>query len=93
MTAYFQEHEPRTTHFEWSITDDHSQVHIHERYADSDQAMSHMSFFQENYGKAFSELLNPQAVVVYGHPSPELANALQALKPMVMTTLQGFSRP
>ncbi|MFY8149782.1 MAG: hypothetical protein ACOVNL_11295 [Prochlorococcaceae cyanobacterium] len=92
MSAHFEANEPRTTHFEWSVSDDHSQVHIHERYADSEQALAHMGTFGEKFGERFMSLLTPQAVVVYGHPSSALSSALEGLSPVHMIPFEGFAR-
>lgn len=92
MAAYFQENEPSTTHFEWSVNVERDCVHIHERYADSAQALAHMSAFGERFGSRFMGLLQPQSVVVYGFPNAELSQALQGLTPQTLETFAGFAR-
>jgi len=82
MSEFFQSNEPDTTHFEWSVTDDRTRVDIHERYANSAQALTHMAAFGERFGSRFMVLLKPASVVVYGFPTPELQAALEGLSPL-----------
>lgn len=92
MSNFFQANEPETTHFEWSSTEDQDQVHIHERYANSAQALAHMAAFGENFGSQFMSLLKPTSVIVYGFPTPELKTALAGLSPKFTVTFAGFQR-
>jgi len=92
MSAYFLEHEPDTTHFEWSSTAERSHVHIHERYANSEQALAHMAAFGQQFGSRFMALLKPVSVVVYGNPSAELRSALEGLSPAFTQPFAGFHR-
>ena len=92
MSSYFQANEPYTTHFEWSATTDRARVDIHERYANSEQALSHMSAFGEQFGSRFMAILKPTSVVVYGFPSPDLQSALAGMSPLCTDTFAGFQR-
>ena len=92
MSDYFQSNEPSTTHFEWSATSDRTRVDIHERYANSAQALSHMAAFGERFGSRFMDLLKPTSVVVYGFPTAELQAALAALSPLSTESFAGFHR-
>jgi hypothetical protein len=92
MSDYFQSNEPSTTHFEWSATSDRTRVDIHERYANSAQALSHMAAFGERFGSRFMDLLKPTSVVVYGFPTAELQAALAGLSPLSTESFAGFHR-
>ena len=92
MSDFFQTNEPDTTHFEWSTTESQDQVHIHERYANSAQALAHMTAFGEKFGSRFMSLLKPTSVVVYGFPTPELKTALAGLSPKFTQNFAGFHR-
>ena len=92
MSDYFSAHEPNTTHFEWSVNAGRSQVHVHERYANSEQALAHMAAFGERFGSRFMALLKPVSVTVYGNPSPALRAGLEAMSPTHMASIAGFSR-
>lgn len=92
MSGYFEANEPSTTHFEWSATSDRARVDIHERYANSEQALSHMATFGQQFGSRFMSLLKPTSVVVYGFPTPDLQSALAGLSPLHTDAFAGFHR-
>lgn len=92
MTEYFLTNESDTTNFEFSINSAHDEVHVYERYTNSDQALLHMKAFGDLFGPDFMALLTPIRVVAYGFPTDELSTALSALSPVKMTSFQGFFR-
>lgn len=92
MSGHFEVNEPSTTHFEWSATRDRGRVDIHERYSNSEQALSHMAAFGQQFGSRFMSLLKPTSVVVYGSPSVDLQSALARLSPLYTETFAGFHR-
>ena len=92
MTEYFQSNEPHTTNFEFSVNAAHDEIHVHERYLNSAQALLHMKAFGDLFGSDFMSLLTPVKVVAYGFPTDELSAALDALSPVKMNTFQGFTR-
>lgn len=92
MSEYFAAQEPHTTHFEWSVSADRSRVHVHERYANSEQALAHMAAFGERFGSRFMALLKPLSFTVYGNPSPALRAGLEAMSPSHMASIAGFHR-
>lgn len=92
MTDYVFTNEPTTTHFEWSITNDKTCIYLHERYADSSQAMAHIAAFGERFGSRFMNLLKPSAVVVFGHPNRDLKKQLEGLSPQFTEIVAGFQR-
>jgi hypothetical protein len=92
MTEYFQSNEPDTTNFEFSVNAAHDEIHVHERYLNSAQALLHMKAFGDLFGSDFMSLLTPVKVVAYGFPTDELSAALDALSPVKMNTFQGFTR-
>ena len=56
MTEYFQSNEPDTTNFEFSVNAAHDEIHVHERYLNSSQALLHMKAFGELFGSDFMSL-------------------------------------
>ena len=92
MSEDFLANEPNTLNFEWSIDSTSTLLHLHERYGNSDTAINHMKTFGAKYGERFMSLISPQRVVVYGHPSESLSNDLQALSPVRLSHLGGFTR-
>ena len=92
MSEHFQSNEPDTLNFELSINSTHDEVHVHERYLNSAQALVHMKSFGDLFGSDFMSLLTPVKVVSYGFPTEELSSALEGLSPIKMTAFQGFTR-
>ena len=92
MSNDFMENEHQTLNFEWSIDSTQTLLHVHERYEDSVTALGHVKSFRSKYGERFTSLISPFRVVVYGHPSEPLSNELQALRPVVLNCLGGFTR-
>jgi quinol monooxygenase YgiN len=82
--------EPGQVIFEWFI-DDHD-VHIYERYDDSDTALFHVQRFVENFAGRFLSLCTPTRMSVYGEPSDELKAALTGFNPRYLGTLAGHAR-
>ena len=83
--------EPGAVAYEWFVTDDGSQVHIYERYADSDAALAHFGSFGENFAERFFGAVDPTGIVVYGSPSDALRDGLAALGPSYLGPLGGFA--
>lgn len=92
MSSYFHSNESGTTHFEWSTAADRSKVVLHERYADSEAALSHIMAFGERFAERFMALVVLKRVVVSGYPTPALQETLAGMSPEVLTTFAGFSR-
>lgn len=85
--------EKGTLEYEWYLTDDGRICHLHERFADSDAMIEHLS------GDIVSEVL-PQLLEVadltgfdvHGDPSPEGQEALAAFGTRNFHELAGFVR-
>ena len=92
MSEHFESNEPDTLNFELSVNAAHDEIHVHERYSNSTQALAHMKTFGDMFGSEFMSLLTPVKVVAYGFPTQELSTALEALSPVKMNTFQGFTR-
>jgi quinol monooxygenase YgiN len=78
--------------YEWSISDDDSVVHIHEGYADSAATLTHLATFREQFAERFLAAVQPTRFVVYGTPSDEVKEALEASGPVYMRPFVGFAR-
>ncbi len=83
--------EPGARAYEWFITDDESQVHIYERYADSDATLAHLGSFGENFAERFLGAVDPTGFAVYGSPSDALREGLAALGPTYLGPFGGFA--
>jgi len=92
MVGTTMANEPGTLNFEWSRSADGTLCHLHERYADSAAAMTHVAAFGEKYAPRFLEALKPVRFVVYGAPSQEVKDALAGFNPVYMQPAAGFRR-
>ena len=87
------EKEPGALEYEYNVSDDQKTVDIYERYSDSKAAVVHLTEnFVPNFSKEFMAVAKPVHFVVYGAASPELKKVLEGLKPVYMTTFDGFTR-
>jgi len=92
MSKNFSANEPGTLNFEWSVDASFSELHLHERYADSTTALGHIQTFGSSYAERFLALASIQSVTVYGFPSEELLSALSAMSPKILQSVSGFTR-
>ena len=84
--------EPDTLDYEWFVSDDGRRLHLFERYADADAAMTHIRTFGERYMARFFDVLAPERMTIYGAPDDRVRGALAQLTPEVMSRAAGFSR-
>ncbi len=84
--------EPGTLSYEWTLNESNTVCHIHERYADSDSAVSHLHTFNEKFAARLMALGDATGFVVYGSPSDELKGALEAFGGTYMSPIGGFTR-
>jgi quinol monooxygenase YgiN len=84
--------EPGTLTYEWSLGVHDPVAHVYERYADSITALAHLASFRETFAQAFLALVEPRRFIVYGNPSDELKQALEASKPVYMASFTRFAR-
>jgi quinol monooxygenase YgiN len=92
MVAATIKNEPETIGYEWTVSEDNRQCHIHERYADSDATVKHLKTFVEQYAGRLMELGNATRFVVYGNPNNEVKQALDGFGAVYMPTIGGFHR-
>src|SRR5689334_10738520 len=92
MSEATERDEPGTLDYEWHLSDDGPRLHLFERYADADAAMTHLGTFGERYMRRFFAVLAPERMTVYGAPDDRVRGALAQLSPQVMTRAAGFSR-
>lgn len=92
MVATTKQNEPHTIGYEWTINDDHTQCHIHERYADSDATIKHLATFVDKYAGRLMEIGNATRFIVYGNPNDDVKKALDGFGAVYMPTIGGFLR-
>lgn len=84
--------EPGTLAYEWTLNEDNNICHIHERYSDSNSALIHLNTFNENFAERLMAIGDATGFVVYGNPSNELKDALEAFGGTYMSPIGGFTR-
>lgn len=84
--------EAGTLSYEWFLSEDDTECHIYERYADSDAVMVHLGNFGPKFASRFMESVEPTSLSVYGEPSDEVRTALDSLGAVYLGTFGGFSR-
>ena len=92
MVEATEANEPNTLNYEWFISEDGSNCHIYERYADSAATMTHLGSFGQNYAERFLAMVNPTRFVVYGNPNDEVRQALAGFGAVHMEQIGGFAR-
>lgn len=84
--------EPGTLSYEWTLNENVTVCHIHERYADSASAIVHLQTFTEKFAARLLALGAATGFVVYGNPSAELKDALKGFGGTYMAPIGGFNR-
>jgi quinol monooxygenase YgiN len=84
--------EPGTLSYEWTLNEDNTVCHIHERYADSESAIVHLQTFTEKFAARLLALGAATGFVVYGNPSAPLKEALEGFSGTYMAPIGGFTR-
>jgi quinol monooxygenase YgiN len=84
--------EPGTLAYEWSISGDGKQCHIHEWYRDSAATVAHLTSFKANYAARLMSMGVATRFVVYGNPDSSVREALEGFGAAYMSPLGGFVR-
>jgi len=84
--------EPGTLAYEWYISEDEGTVHIFEKYASSEDMITHVNGFLEKWAARFMDALDITRLVVYGDPSPAAREILDSWGSIYMGPWGGFSR-
>ncbi len=91
LVAAVEANEPRTTHYEWSLSADGSRHFNYDRFEDSEAAMAHLAAFG-SFAERYMAALTPTRFVVYGSPSEEVMSAVAAFNAEAVTPIGGFAR-
>lgn len=92
MVTTTRSEEPGATHYEWSLDDKGSRLHLYERFADSDAVLKHLATFNAKFAERFMASLNPVRMTVYGNPNEEAAKTLEGMGATFVSQIGGFSR-
>ena len=74
--------------YDWFLSADQSECVVRERYVDSQALLDHLAIVSEQLGALVG--LSDLSLELYGDPSPELLQALNAFNPSVLSYLQGL---
>ncbi|WP_313027684.1 putative quinol monooxygenase [Pseudomonas lopnurensis] len=83
--------EPGTLMYEYSVNDEHTVVHIIERYR-ADAVVSHIEQTFAPFGEKFLELVTITSLLVYGSPDEPTRKHLDAFGAVYMNSFDGFTR-
>ena len=78
--------------YDWYVSEDGTQCHINERYADSAATMAHLANFGANFAERFVSMTQPTSFSVYGPASDEVREALAGFSPAYLQVFGGFRR-
>ena len=92
MVAAAKKNEPDTIGYEWTVNDDNTHCHIHERYADSNAAIRHLATFVDKYAGRLMEIGSATRFIVYGNPNDDVKKSLDGFGAVYMPTIGGFAR-
>jgi len=82
--------EPGTLAYEWFISEDGKQCHIHEWYKDSAATVAHLTTFKANYAARLMSMCVATRFVVYGNSDSSVRQALEGFGAVYMSPLGGF---
>lgn len=69
--------EPGTTHYQWSLDENGTTLHLYERYEDSDPALKHMADFDAKFADRFMASLKPVRLTAFGSPNEAVKKATE----------------
>jgi quinol monooxygenase YgiN len=84
--------EPGALAYEWFVSDDGTAVHLYERYADSDAAITHIDGFLTSWASRFTGCVDVKGFTVYGSPSDAAREKMAPLNANVLAPWGGFVR-
>lgn len=84
--------EAGTTNYEWYLSEDGTTIHIWEKYADSDAALSHVQGFIEKWSGRFGDCVEMTRFDVYGSPDERIKETVGSWGPRWMGHWRGFAR-
>ena len=82
--------EPGALAYSWFHRD--GEVHIYERYADSEATLQHLGNFGQHFMDRFLALARPTRFSVYGEPNDTVREALAGFGAVHYATFGGFVR-
>lgn len=84
--------EPGALIYEWFLSEDTKECHLHERYRDDEAVMVHLGNFGSKFADRFMACVEPTAFNVYGNPSEEARAVFNSFGAAFLGTFGGFAR-
>ncbi len=78
--------------YEWYLSEDGSTLHGFEKYASSEDMITHVNGFLANWAGRFTTAVDITAITVYGDPSPAAREILDGWHAVYLGPIGGFSR-
>jgi quinol monooxygenase YgiN len=88
-----KEKDTKTLRYDWFLNGDQSECEVHEDYESSDGVVEHVMHIREARDQLFREFADDHAVSIYGQPSPqlvEMVNAHRGVKVKWFSFLRGL---
>jgi len=92
MADQAETNEPGTLTYHWTISEDGTTGHVHERYLNSEAALTHLASFNENFAARLTPLVGSAQMFVNGNPSTALRQEIASAQPTYMEDAGGFVR-
>lgn len=74
------EQDTGTLRYDWFLSRDCTECEVHEAYASSESMIEHAGHINEARNKLFAEFADGHEVKVFGEPSPEFFNMVEAMQ-------------
>jgi quinol monooxygenase YgiN len=81
--------EPGTLNYQRFVTENGEFLHIYERYANSEAALTHLKNFTARFGERYSALVERRRFVFFGAPGDELRRFLTPFGAIFAAPLPG----
>jgi quinol monooxygenase YgiN len=78
--------------YEWYLSEDESEVHLWEKYADSEATLAHVKRFGEQWARPFTDCLEVTRFRVYAAPEEHVQKLVAGWRPQYFAALGGFAR-
>lgn len=75
-----REKDTRTLRYDWFISRDGAECEVREAYESSEGLIEHSAHIGEARNKLFAEFAEDHFMTVYGEPSPELFDMVEAMR-------------
>ena len=92
MASHAEANEPGTLTYHWTISQDGTIGHIHERYANAEAALAHLASYNSQFAARLTPLVSSARMFVNGDPGAEVRQQIAGAQPIYMEDAGGFAR-